>query len=183
MSKSPQEIKDFLIGKTIKKVLDEDKAHSMAEKPPMLFQQKTVYKCISPFHGHIHDLYLVFDSSTEDKNISRYRQAEIDFIPFIGDSHLMRTWYRDPPKFLLHKDDVLIVATPDCLKTVEAFKYHWSEIKRLPLPEVVEIKPVNQFADKLFGMINAPTTEKTYSPTIKSNWKEVLDFEKRNRSE
>ena len=64
------------------------------------------------------------------------------------------------------------------------FVYGDKVTEKLPLPEVVEIKPVNQFADKLFGMINAPATEKTYSPTIKSNWKEVLDFEnKRNRSE
>lgn len=34
------------------------------------------------------------------------------------------------------------------------------ESEEMPLPVVVEIKPVNQFADKLFEMVTAPASER-----------------------
>lgn len=51
--------------------------------------------------------------------------------------------------------------------------------EELPLVEVVEIKPVNQFADKLYKMITAPAKEQAWNtPVKKSQWNELIEFEK-----
>ena len=53
---------------------------------------------------------------------------------------------------------------------------HWRRVD-LPLPEVVEIKPVNQFADKLYGMITAPSKDKLWNePVKKANW--AIEYER-----
>ncbi len=56
--------------------------------------------------------------------------------------------------------------------TCEREKANSIDHETLPLPEVVEIKPVNQFADKLYGMITGPAKDKLWSePVKKASWK------------
>lgn len=50
---------------------------------------------------------------------------------------------------------------------------------KLPLPEVVVIKPVNQFADKLFALVTAPAKEKIWHAPqqLKTDWSHI-EYEK-----
>lgn len=50
--------------------------------------------------------------------------------------------------------------------------------EELPLPEVVEIKPVNQFADKLYKLVTAPAKEQAWNtPNDNSQW-DHIEFER-----
>lgn len=52
------------------------------------------------------------------------------------------------------------------------------ELEELPLPEVVEIKPINQFADKLFGMVTAPAKEQCWNKHEKDKKWDQVEYEK-----
>jgi hypothetical protein len=54
------------------------------------------------------------------------------------------------------------------------------ELEELPLPVVVEIKPINQFADMLFGMVTAPAKEQRWNKHEKDKKWDHVEYEKVN---
>ena len=52
------------------------------------------------------------------------------------------------------------------------------ELDELPLPEVVEIKPINQFANKLFEMVTAPAKAQQWNTHEKDRKWDHIEYEK-----